>query len=657
MSELTLQKITEKTVANVLKSDAHVLVSQTDTVGGNSMETLRRVPVDTVVADLKEIVEEDVSDLKSAISKANDGVQTFYGLGNFQHYGLKSDGTFLTTQKYRVSNDDPMIFERDLKVSVKTGFKWGYIPFVNGNPGSWSGWKTNDITVLSGTSFVVQIARATEITSEIADVSEFLDALTFSSEINSKANKAVEIEQILNNAPTDSMMQKIEAAENSTTDMLSVILSGLLTLPSQTTMEGIELSESETFGLLEILLVKLAKLPSIETMDSIYEELLSENVWLEIIKNRIKLNPEEDETIPSYFKVNLENAITLYRKNAEEIGNIGDSFVFITDTHWGSNQKHSPDLIKYIINKTNLRNVICGGDILDTGSVENEKAKGYDFITRFSDIPGGLKVVIGNHDYNKNGHNDQPEYWLSKELIYGMFYPKAEMEMNDFQCLEPATGYYEFSYYVDVPATNTRYLIVSIPFGSVYPVTISWVKNQLDNNPEKNFVLFSHYLYANGAYPGGANNLINQVKGYQNIKAWIFGHIHNDLVLYTSTGIPLIATDTDSSRLSSSNKYDYTIGTVTEQAFDIITVNYNNRNVECARVGRGKSRRINGGINNVSVSGTATLQTSIQSPTWESSDASIATINNGVVTGIASGSVTITAIGSAKEEYWYIKVA
>lgn len=71
MSELTLQKITEKTVANVLKSDAHVLVSQTDTVGGNSMETLRRVPVDTVVADLKEIVEEDVADLKSAINEVS----------------------------------------------------------------------------------------------------------------------------------------------------------------------------------------------------------------------------------------------------------------------------------------------------------------------------------------------------------------------------------------------------------------------------------------------------------------------------------------------------------------------------------------------------------------------------------------------------------
>ena len=33
--------------------------------------------------------------------------------GNFDHYGLNADGTFLTSQKYRVSNNDPLTFDFD----------------------------------------------------------------------------------------------------------------------------------------------------------------------------------------------------------------------------------------------------------------------------------------------------------------------------------------------------------------------------------------------------------------------------------------------------------------------------------------------------------------------------------------------------------------
>ena len=111
---------------------------------------------------------------------SNNEVQTFYGLGNFQHYGLNTDGSFITNQKYRVSNNDAMTFSRDITIHVKSGFRWGYIPFVNNVAGSWVGWITSDYCIPSNTNFVVQIARVTEDTSEIADVSEFLSAVTFS---------------------------------------------------------------------------------------------------------------------------------------------------------------------------------------------------------------------------------------------------------------------------------------------------------------------------------------------------------------------------------------------------------------------------------------------------------------------------------------------
>ena len=119
---------------------------------------------------------------------SNEGLQTFKGLGNFQHYGLDTNGGFLTSQKYRVSNDDPMTFDRDVTISAANGFRWGYAFFSNGNA-TWKGWYTAPATIPKGTSFVVQIARVTENTSEVANVDEFLNAVTFENIIVDNINK------------------------------------------------------------------------------------------------------------------------------------------------------------------------------------------------------------------------------------------------------------------------------------------------------------------------------------------------------------------------------------------------------------------------------------------------------------------------------------
>jgi len=56
-------KITEKEVAELLRDEAHILVTQTETVDGKEMEALRRMPLqkfrDKVVEDLPIEVTED----------------------------------------------------------------------------------------------------------------------------------------------------------------------------------------------------------------------------------------------------------------------------------------------------------------------------------------------------------------------------------------------------------------------------------------------------------------------------------------------------------------------------------------------------------------------------------------------------------------------
>lgn len=127
-------------------------------------------------------VRDQVTDLKSALRlDYTSGKQTFSLYAKFEHYGLLPSGDFLTSQKYRVSCDKTtkISFDRDITVSVKTGFKWGYIPFTGDTAGAWNGWHTKKRVIPANTSFIVQIARTTENTSETANVSEFVNAITF----------------------------------------------------------------------------------------------------------------------------------------------------------------------------------------------------------------------------------------------------------------------------------------------------------------------------------------------------------------------------------------------------------------------------------------------------------------------------------------------
>ena len=128
---------------------------------------------------------DDVSDLKSSVVNDANGIDTFKFYGSFAVGGLNTDGTLKPAEKTRVSsnNVDKMSFDRDIIVSVKSGFVWGYIPFTGSTPGAWRGWLSQDIIIQAGTEFVVQIRKDPE-GSATADVDEYVSALTFKTAIN-----------------------------------------------------------------------------------------------------------------------------------------------------------------------------------------------------------------------------------------------------------------------------------------------------------------------------------------------------------------------------------------------------------------------------------------------------------------------------------------
>lgn len=100
-------------------------------------------------------------------------------LGEFDHYGLNQQGEFLLSQAYRVSSGTKISFAEDVTFSVvKSGFRFGYDSF-DGSTVTWHGWYTTSVTIPANTQFKLQIARTTEVTSEVANVDEFLSAISF----------------------------------------------------------------------------------------------------------------------------------------------------------------------------------------------------------------------------------------------------------------------------------------------------------------------------------------------------------------------------------------------------------------------------------------------------------------------------------------------
>ena len=369
------------------------------------------------------------------------------------------------------------------------------------------------------------------------------------------------------------------------------------------------------------------------------------------------INTISGKTFPSYYDNNVETVIANTKNNINMAGINGDSFIFVTDAHWGLNAKHSPEIIKYLLTNIPIRNVIFGGDALDSGTKEAEMAKAYDFMSAYNFVDDGLKYVLGNHDGNHNQHGSDDSYWFSSEELYGIFYSPSKMEMKELHTttgkvrLPTAYGYF------DVPSVNVRYIIVGSPFGVIDDTEFAWIENQLTNNPSLHFVLFAHFLYdSSSGYTNSANKLFELCDEYNNVSAIVYGHTHLDYVDYTANGIPIISTDTDAySRLDTMNPNTATIGTITEHAFDVYTIVFNQK-IMTERIGRGKNRTIYNGNNTINVNGNITLTSTLTSPTWSTYDNNIATVSNGVVTGIASGKTVVVASTETEEEYFAIKI-
>lgn len=316
--------------------------------------------------------------------------------------------------------------------------------------------------------------------------------------------------------------------------------------------------------------------------------------------------------IPDYWESVLPSKIQSIKSN-EENNVIADvcSFVFVTDMHYPYNSKQSAKLIKNIVDNTNIRYILNGGDGVHNSSTEVYPPE--DCVSILYDVRKDFKKycldeilysTLGNHDLNTQGSATG----LTTMQMFDAIYRKT-VDYTD-------QGGWSW-YYQDDKYHKVRFVSVNI-YG-VNQSQLAWVGDTALNVPDGwTVVMFAHALPFEDTNIGNelnrnALNLKSVLEAYQakstvtisdNSTSWpidytkdfssyhgelacyIAGHVHSDNVIVDG-GITYITTKNDSLDGRSS-----TAGTVNEQAFDVFTLNKGTKTIKAVRFGSGEDRTV-----------------------------------------------------------------
>lgn len=341
------------------------------------------------------------------------------------------------------------------------------------------------------------------------------------------------------------------------------------------------------------------------------------NPHIESLENRIEAleNITDIDILPSYYHENhyLKNKVKFIKDNMCEVGLKGETFVFITDPHWDlGNAKQSPKLIKYIKEHTSLDNVICGGDIINEGLHDDMRDVFIDFVNEMKKIGIPFPIAYGNHDNNSNANNPESE-WFDDSTVMNLEYKHVAKNIT---FINPK---YDRSFTYDRPEIKTLFAFLdtrntgAIKWESITP--FSSLFNKIEDDEYK-VVVVAHWLIENnvltswgqrivdtldaynsrGTYTNNQNNVTYDYSSAKGKCALIVcGHTHYDTQLVSAGGIPILNTTCDNYNRSDS-ELERTVGTVTEQAFDVVTMNYTDNSIKVVRIGSGNNRNFSNGV-------------------------------------------------------------
>jgi hypothetical protein len=254
--------------------------------------------------------------------------------------------------------------------------------------------------------------------------------------------------------------------------------------------------------------------------------------------------PEGEDEDSEYITTKLDRISYIQ----EHINKNCDSFFYLTDYHYHRNQKNSPALLKYIMQRTGISKLFFAGDIGTSSAspyVEAHRAGiAYDDLERsVTDFFGSL----GNHEWNHNIVRDEDDPIQSGTYsIPGVMNFYVARHKRSADAMDANT----YCYYVDNKVNKVRYFFVHTNSGA-QPIVgaTAWLANTLRETPDGYAVV----LIVHNAY-------ISQNASYYQCDRWIGDDIVGDVTLSNI----LNAFNTQSTITVGGVTYDYsqTNGTV-----------------------------------------------------------------------------------------------
>ena len=267
---------------------------------------------------------------------------------------------------------------------------------------------------------------------------------------------------------------------------------------------------------------------------------------------------------------------------------VGDSFIFITDTHWPSNSKQSPSLIRKILKETSVDKVFHGGDLINYNTTKSEALKIInDYYSAF-DMSIPIYTACGNHEDNGESSSAGTGEHLYPENRYGAITRKCPSDIET-----EGKTYFVLKNEQD----GIAYIFLDSCDYSYDEDQLTWLSEQLNILSEDYYIAIITHMYYTGTnedvrYEPTAGALDNVLSALSSEKlnkviAIISGHTHRDGLYRSPTGVPVIVTKSDAYQ-----RDDATSGTITEQAFDVVHIDLESEKIYLTRIGSGSDRSI-----------------------------------------------------------------
>ena len=291
----------------------------------------------------------------------------------------------------------------------------------------------------------------------------------------------------------------------------------------------------------------------------------------------------------------------------------GLSFPFVTDLHFFDNALQSKFIIKELLDNTSMSFSLCGGDFVKAYGNKGECDYSLEKLREYYKTIGKNRffTVRGNHDFTvRESSNSSNGYTAPIGYSYDAMIRPSEYNQSSIQAGK-------FYYCIDIPSQKTRiYMLSSCDTqkqlsdywgveNNVSEEQINWLLEKVQEHDNWHYIFVSHIsadpnvsgydisqkplhdimlaianktAYKNVNFANSNNEVVCHIVGHNHIDA---SHMDNNVLTISTTSDACYQDD----------GYQRSKGNITEQAIDVFTFNYDEKEIYAKRIGGGNDRK------------------------------------------------------------------